>query len=222
MKTHVIFAILLLILTFGCNSSLDQPYQEDTLENDLQTIRQQVGDDEADLLAGYLTLQALGDTDFSGQTYREILSEAETWKQNLQTQLAEQEKQEEIARQQAQEKRARLGAILSVSLVDKGYTEYDYQEYLTYTFSFRNMTQKDIRAFTGKIVFQDLFEREISSISLTYDEVIPADSTIQWNAQTDFNPYIDKDVALRNKKLENIKTAWYPQQILFTDGSKLE
>ena len=57
---------------------------------------------------------------------------------------------------------------------------------------------------------------------MTYDDGIPAKSTKNWNAQTEFNQFMDEDVALKNKDVEDLKISWIPEKILFSDGTTLE
>lgn len=66
---------------------------------------------------------------------------------------------------------------MTVTVYDKGFTEYNYQDYITYKFAFENKTDKDITAFTGQMVFLDLFDKEIKSLNLTYDDGVKANST---------------------------------------------
>ena len=137
-------------------------------------------------------------------------------KEEEEKQLAEKAKKEE------NERIKRLGETLTVSLFAKGFEEYDYQEYITYKFAFENKSEKDIRAFTGNLVLSDLFDKEISSINLTYDDGVPARSTKKWNAQTEYNQFMDKDIALKNKDVEDLKVNWIPTKIIFKDGTTLE
>ena len=116
----------------------------------------------------------------------------------------------------------RLGKALTVSLFEKGFTKYDYQDYITYKFAFENKVDKEVKAFTGEIIFNDLFDKKISSLNLTYDDGVLANSTKKWDAQTDYNQFMDKDVKLRNKDIEDLKIVWIPEKIIYTDGSTLE
>ncbi len=174
------------------------------------------------LLATYFIRAKLLNENIDGKTYSEILSEAKIAKQKqdeedrIQKELAEKAKKEEEARI------ARLKNALTVTIFDKGYTEYNYQDYITYKFAFENKTEKDITAFTGQITFTDLFDKEIKSISLTYDDGVTAQSIKNYSATTDYNQFMDEDQLLKSKNLKQIKLVWKPEKILFADGSKLE
>ena len=116
----------------------------------------------------------------------------------------------------------RLNNALTVAVFEKGFYEADYEDYITFKLAFENKVDKEIRAFTGTIIFTDLFDKEIKSISITYDQPIAAKTTRKWSAQIDYNKFVDSDQRLASKKLADIKTIWKPEKILFSDGTSLE
>ena len=65
-----------------------------------------------------------------------IAKQKQEEEERIQRELAEKAKKEEEA------KIARLKNALTVTIFDKGYSEYDYQEYITYKFAFENKTDK--------------------------------------------------------------------------------
>src|SRR5690606_9440195 len=114
----------------------------------------------------------------------------------------------------------RLNQALTVSIFDKGFSEYNYQEYLTYKFSFDNKTDKDIKAFTGLITLNELFDKEISSFTLTYDKGIPAKSSKNYDAHTNYNTFIEKDVSLKGKEIDNLRFIWTSEKINYEDDEE--
>jgi hypothetical protein len=145
-----------------------------------------------------------------------IAKQKQEEEERIQRELAEKAKKEEEA------KIARLKNALTVTIFDKGYSEYDYQEYITYKFAFENKTDKEITAFTGQIMFTDLFDKEIKSLNLTYDDGVAASSIKNYSATTDYNQFMNEDQLLKSKNLKQIKLVWKPEKILFADGSTLE
>jgi hypothetical protein len=221
MKNKILLFVFAILLV-SCSSPLDKPFKKDNLEEDIIELKKSLSEDELQMLAGFIALKSLGDDKMLGKTYGDLLDEAK----KLREELKKQEEEEKILAEKAKidevERIKRLGGALTVSLFDKGFSEYNYQEYISYKFAFENKTDKDIKAFTGRIIFNDLFDKEISSLNLTYDDGIPANSTKNWNAQTDFNQFMDKDVALKNKDVEDLKVKWIPEKIIFSDNSTLE
>lgn len=92
-----------------------------------------------------------------------------------------------------------------MSCFEKGFTKSNYQEYITYKFVIKNKTNKNIRAVKGSVSFTDLFDEEIKELNFVYDDIIQAGKTVNWNASTDYNMFMDDDKTLVNKDLENLK-----------------
>lgn len=107
-----------------------------------------------------------------------------------------------------------------LEVVDKGFVEGDFQDYITFTFQFTNATDKDIEGVKGQITFNDLFGDQIQRVNLSYDEGIPAGAVKLYRATVDYNPFIDDDTTLRQTDLSKIKTDWDVNTIIYTDGSQ--
>lgn len=213
---------VLAIFIVACSTPLDKPYKEATLEEDIIELKKTLSEEELEILAGYVALKSLGDDKMLGKTYGDLLTEAKELRAELKKQEEEQERLAEQAKIEEAERIKRLGEALTVGLFAKDFMKYNYQEYITYKFAFQNKTDKDIRAFTGTIYINDLFDKEITNFSLTYDDGVPANSTKNWNAQTDYNQFIDKDVTLKGKDIDDLKIKWVPEKIIFSDNSTLE
>ena len=219
-----LFYLLAIIILASCSSPMNNKYSDATFESDLKAIREANALDstEMNLLAMYFVRAKLLNESIDGKSYTQILEEAKIAKQKqeeeerIQRELAEKAKKEEDA------KIARLKNALTVTIFDKGYTEYDYQEYITYKFAFENKTDKEITAFTGQIMFTDLFDKEIKSLNLTYDDGVAASSIKNYSATTDYNQFMNEDQLLKSKNLKQIKLVWKPEKVLFADGSTLE
>ena len=214
--------LLLSVIIISCSSPLDKAYKQDTLEEDIVALKESISEGELTTLAGYIALKTFSGDDMLGKTYNDLLNEATKMQEDLKLQQEEEKKLAEKARIEEAEKIKRLGDALTVSFFDKGFSEYNYQEYITYKFVFENKTEKTMKAFTGEIKITDLFDKEIKSFSLTYDDGVPPNSTKNWDAQTDFNQFIDEDVRLKNKDIEDLKIIWIPEKIIFSDNTTLE
>ena len=206
-------------LLFSCSSPLDKKFNEDTAEEDIKAIKSEIDSTELKLLAGSMFRLKLQDKKLEDMTYAEILEDGKKWK-------AEQEKIEAEQKAQAAKEEAerikRLNQAVMVSCFEKGYTEVDYQDYITYKFVIQNKSEKNIRAIKGGITFTNLFDEEIKSLNFVYDQPIPAGQEVNWNATTDYNQFMDEDQALKNKDLKDLKVVWKPEKIIFEDGTTLE
>jgi hypothetical protein len=213
-----ILTVLLTTALLSCSSPLEKKYSKETFQNDIaEVIKKESLDSTSRLvLMGIPIANAFGGgAQFEGKTYREIIDEAKKKEAEAKA-LAEKAAKEEADRI------ARLSEALAVAVFDKGFYEADYQSYITVKFVFDNKTAKEIRALTGVVVFTDLFDKEIKSISVTYDQAIAAKKNRKWDAQIEYNRYKDSDQLLASKKLADLKVQWKPEKILFSDGSSLE
>ena len=216
--------LLFIGLFASCSSPLNNKYSDATLESDLKAIEEANALDSAEvnLLAMYFFRAKLTNENMEGKSYKEILQQAKTLQQKHDEEERIQKELAESARKEEEARTARLKDALTVTIFDKGYTEYDYQKYITYKFAFENKTDREITAFTGQIMFTDLFDKEIKSFDLTYDDGVKANSITNYSATTDFNQFIDEDKLLKSKNLKQIKLVWKPEKILFADGTTLE
>lgn len=218
-KALIIFSSILMV---ACSSPLDKKYSDDTFEDDAKELRNALDSTEAKLLLGSIFRLTMQQEDLSKMTYGEILENGKAWKAEQERIEAEQKALQEKAAREEAERVARLQNAVMVTCFKKGYTEIDYQDYITYGFAIQNKSEQDIRAVKGEIMFTDLFDDEIKTLSFTYDQPIKAGATSNWNATTDYNQFRDEDVRLRNKNLEDLKIVWKPIKVIFQDGTTLE
>lgn len=215
---------LLIIGLLSCSDPVQKNYSEDKFEEDLVELKSRLDTTDKQMLVGTILRYSMQGKkeELPMMTYEEIINDGKAWKAEQDRIEAEQKVLAEKARKDEEDRITRLGQALTVSCFDKGFTKYNYQEYITYKFAFENKTDKDITAFTGMIIFNDLFDKEITKFSMTYDESVPSGQRKTWNTGTDYNQFKNNDVAMKNKSLDKMKMIWKPEKILFTDGSTLE
>lgn len=221
MKKTLLF-ISLIGLLWSCSSPLDRKFSEESLEKDIKEIKSELDSTELMLLAGsMIRLQMTGEK-LEEMTYREILDNGKEWKAEQEKIEAEQKALAEKAKKEEEARIKKLTESVLVTCYSKSFAEYDYQEYITYKFVIQNKSDKGIRAVKGSISFTNLFDDEIKSLSFVYDQPIAAGKEVTWNAQTDYNQFMDDDVALKNKDLKDLKVVWKPEKVIFEDGTTLE
>lgn len=215
---------LILLAVASCADPLEQAYTEETFPEDMKELVEgkAVTTEQAELIAGQVLAAAFQEKTLVGKTYAQILADGEKAKAEREAQEAEEKRLAEAAAKEEAERTARLNQVLTVALFDKGFERISYSEYITFKFAFENKGAKDIKAFTGQLIINDLFDKEIITSELTYDDPIPAGQKVTWNAQRNFNEFIDEDVALKNKDLDALKCVWKPEKIIFADGTTLE
>ena len=116
---------------------------------------------------------------------------------------------------------------LTVNLLEKGFQESDYQagiirESITISVSFENHSDRDIRAFDGVLVFNDLLDNRVFASSLAINELVQKNSELKWNGKIDYNQFIDSHQRFRNENQENLKVSFILRKILFADGTTNE
>ena len=155
-------------------------------------------------------------------TYAEILEDGKKWRAEQEKIEAEQKALAEKAAKDEAERIKKLTESVIVSCFEKGYSEVDYQDYITYKFVILNKSDKAIRAVKGGITFTNLFDEKIKSLSFVYDKPIEAGEQVNWDATTEYNQFMSGDKTLKNKDLKDLKVVWNPEKILFEDGTTLE
>jgi len=209
-------------IIFSCSSPMAKKYNEETAKDDIAAIKEKLDTTEIQLLAGTMFRLKLQDKKMEDMTYAEILEDGKKWKAEQEKIEAEQKALAEKAKKEEEARIKKLTESVIVSCFEKSFAEYDYQEYITYKFVIQNKSDKEIRAVKGSISFTNLFDDEIKSLSFVYDQPIGAGKEVNWNAQTDYNQFMDDDVSLKNKDLKDIKVVWKPEKVIFADGTTLE
>tara|TARA_Y100000385_G_scaffold4475_1_gene4905 strand:+ start:209 stop:874 length:666 start_codon:yes stop_codon:yes gene_type:complete len=218
--------LLLLIgitaVLFSCTTPMEKKYNEKTALKDIQLIKEAIDSTEFNLLAGSVFRLKFEDKKLEEMTYAEILEEGKKWRAEQEKIEAEQKALAEKAAKDEAERIKKLTESVIVSCFEKGYSEVDYQDYITYKFVILNKSDKAIRAVKGGITFTNLFDEKIKSLSFVYDKPIEAGEQVNWDATTEYNQFMSEDKTLKNKDLKDLKVVWNPEKILFEDGTTLE
>ncbi|MBN4047347.1 hypothetical protein JYU05_02280 [bacterium AH-315-P13] len=214
--------IIISILIFSCSSPMNKKFNEETAKDDLAKITVKLDSTEIGLLAGTMLRLKLQEENLEKMTYSEILDKGKEWKKEQDKIDAEQKALAQKALKEEQERIKRLTESVLVSCYSKGYSEVDYQDYITYKFVIQNKSNKNIRAIKGGITFTNIFDEEITSLNFVYDKSIEAGEEVTWNATTEYNQFKSEDKTLKNKDLKDLKVIWKPEKIIFEDGTILE
>lgn len=209
-------------IIIACSSPLDKKFSEETAKQDLKELEEKIDSTDINLIVGTMVRFAFENKDFNGMTYREILKDGRKWEEEQVKIEAEQKVLAEKAAKEESDRIERLRSTVIVSCYEKGFESYDYEDYITYKFVIKNQSNKEIRAIKGSVTFSNLFDDEIKTLNFVYDQPIEPDNEVTWSASTNFNQFMDDDVALKSKDLKDLKVIWKPEKIIFTDGSSLE
>ena len=250
-KFTVLFACVTLLMTFGCSNPKGQRLTEKNKESFLkefqnskplsETFLQEIQGfknlpkDDADLLNRYVSRHVLmeklrGDAEkeipLVGKTVGEIIELQRQWDKEKAEEEALQKKLAEEAKAKEEAILTELRKTLTLTVFKKGFlpTNYDisrYQEYISFSVTYQNNSQKDIRAFQGTVAFKDLFGDLVKNLNIKITNPIKAGGKANWDGVMDYNQFIDSDVRLRNAELKNLKVDWIPEKIIFADGTTI-
>lgn len=216
---------LILFLAFiGCQNPMDKAYTKATFQSDLEAINksESIDTSEAQMMAGYLMLSEFQKKNLEGKTYNQILTEAKMFKKE---QEEEERKQKELAEKAKREEEARIKKLqesVRVTIFEKSFVKGDWEDGFRFKFAIENLTDKEMRAFNGKITITDLFDKPLKSLNFTYDDPIKANANVKQTLYYDYNQFVNNDGLLKEKDLDDLKITWEPAKIIFKDGTTLE
>ena len=220
MKKLLLSALVVFLLA-AC-SSIDKKYSEDSFKEDVKELKKELSGEDFEILTKEIMRSLMKSEDIEGKTYSELLKEGKAWEERQKEIEAEQKALADKALREEQERIDRLTKAVMVSCFEKGFENYNYQDYITYKFAIQNKSDKDFRAIKGTLIFTDLFDDKIKSMTFKYDQPIKAGESVTWDAQTSYNQFIDEDKSMKNKDLKDLKVIWKPEKIIFEDGTTLE
>jgi Sec-independent protein translocase protein TatA len=223
-------AVLLALLTTGCGKD---PRTVKITEKNKDTFLKEIKDmkgltvEEVGLLMS-VQLQNGMRKAFGGSELRMVDKTVGELLTELKKEAAERDKendrQEKLAAEARAKEEARIAELrkaVTLTVADKGFYKADYEEFITIKVAYENTSGKDIRAFTGKIQFTDLFGKEIFESGVTISNPVKAGARGNWDGSIKYNQFIDHHKALRFADLNDMKIVWKPSSILFADGSKI-
>jgi hypothetical protein len=232
MKKYLALAVLVpAFLLCGCSNIKNKKItaeNRDKIFDEIKTSKQ-LTVEEVQLLQGYMLRQAMASmlskdnaAKDDGKTIGEIIEEQRKWIADEKVRDEEEKQKREKAKAEAEAQQKILRDALSVTIYDKGFESVSYQDYITIKLAYQNTSGKDIRGFKGVLSFQDLFGDTIQNVSLKEDSPLKNGESKRVGRTISYNQFMEKDTKLRNTEMNNLKTVWKPELILFTDGSSLK
>ncbi len=120
---------------------------------------------------------------------------------------------------------AKHEGVVTAEIQGKEYLPSDFesrrlQDRLEFKFLFRSTLSRDVRAFTGSLVFIDLFQREIMSVNVTIEDLLPAKGQLSWSGGIDYNQFMDDHRTVRSKELRDLKVRLDLKSVIYADGER--
>lgn len=119
-----------------------------------------------------------------------------------------------------------LERTIRLSVLRKGFIPSDaaagrYEALFTLNCAYQNTSGRDVRAFTGTVLFEDLFGREIFKSRITISDAIASGQAATWSGTAHYNQFIESHKRFLATPLENMKVVWVPASIIFSDGTQI-
>lgn len=202
--------LLIILLLSACSNPLNTKYNPDTLEEDMKVLKEELPTEDFELIGAYILSQAMQNNSLEGDSYKSILATAKEQKA-----IQEQREAENAAKVEE------MKGYVDINLKEKDTATRNYRSKIYLTIDLINKSDKDIKAFKGKVHFADVMDDHFYSIALSVDNPLPADSTVEWFGGVDHNEFIDGVDKLARTKLDKLNVSWEPTKILFMDDSTL-
>lgn len=219
-------AILSIGFLMSCGSALNNAYSKATAEGDLERIKA-IGElDSANfnILTDFMLKEGLIEPDLKhlDESYNELLEKA---KIEFEAKNKKKEKADKMKGNKSQFQMDQLEHLYEALIIlpDQSNIRKDWsnKNAVFYKMTFINPSDKQIRAFKGKLSFYDLFDTELKSVNFTYNDTIAPKDTMRYEANIDFSSLNNNNVYF-TKDYSDIKVIWRPLKVIYKDGSEVE
>jgi hypothetical protein len=162
----------------------------------------------------------------AGKTVAELIDDARKDAAAEKTAADNQKRLADEAKVKEEAAAAELRKALNLTVFAKGFQPANamagvYGAHITVKCAYENMSGKDIRAFKGTLVFQDLFDVPIYKVAITISDPIKTGEHGKWDGAIEYNQFIAAQTRFRNAELKDMHVVWMPSSIIFTDGAKI-
>jgi hypothetical protein len=114
---------------------------------------------------------------------------------------------------------------IAVQLAGKDFLEGDLLtgqvgDRLAVELEFTSRIDKPVRAFTGVVVFRDLFDQEVLRAGVTCAEELKPHQSIRWRGILGYQPFDEKHRRLRGLGVKDLRTDFVLERVIYADGSR--
>ena len=140
------------------------------------------------------------------------------------------EDEEAALKKKLQEERAaaaeKISKAVTVTLIEKGrqFKNYDpgrFDDRQIFRIGVKNTSDKALEGVSGRLVFVDIFDKEVGSVGFKISETIKPGQDYVWVGSRRYNEFDDEQRAVWNLENDKFKTRFEPGTVVFTDGTKL-
>jgi hypothetical protein len=216
------------MLIGACKSPRDQTLTKEHIVAISKT--KELTGEEVQLLQAFVMRSALARA-FSGadtsqlldstKTIRTAIEEQRKWRHDDSVSTASAKAEAEAAVKRYELEIGRLRTVVTVTPVRKGFSEADYEGYITFQMVAKNNGDKPVSGFKGHVKVTDMFGDLISRLEIKQDEALAPDGEKVFRTSYGYNQFMDRDKKLRYTDYEKMKFIWEPEMIIFADGTQL-
>lgn len=162
-----------------------------------------------------------------GMTIGDAISNQKKWEEEQKIKAAEELALKEKIRKEALEAQKKINSAATVALVKldripKNYDARRYSDQQAFVVAIQNDSQKNMAGISGRIVFTDIFDKEIGSVSFSVTEKILPGQTHTWTGVRDYNQFMKEHRALWEAEEGKYKTTFTPEEVIFEDGERIK
>lgn len=92
---------------------------------------------------------------------------------------------------------------------------------IVFSVALENKEERDIDAVVGRVIFTDMFGKDVAFQMFKFEDTFKAGTTAQWKANHDFNEFNSNDKMLATLRKGKYTTRFIPEAVVFSDGTKL-
>lgn len=209
MKKLIVFLILIILLN-GCSSNIQK---EDAVSTKVDNVRIEQEASESDQISKLE--QEVTDLKTQVNELQNLLNQVTAERDSLQAQLDSIQAESKV-----QDDDVTVLVTDKINIPENP-DEWRFSDSVTFKFSVKNNTDKDIQGVQGILTIKDLFGVNISKVKCDFTgQTIKAGQTVVVdNLGIEINPFIDSEVKIYNTDYRDLKFSYEVSKIVFEDGS---
>lgn len=172
-------------------------------------------------LIGVIVLVIVVNQKFSGVENKNIVDQPVTdVAKTTQTVATNETPQKTEDADSGNEKTKQLQEKVGLEITKKTFFKGDFKDQIQMDLKFTNKTDKNIKGVQGVVTFYGIFDNEITSSKISYDQGISVGQSKIWKSGMDYNRFIDRDVKLKDTELKDLRYEWKVNMIVYENGDK--
>ncbi|MEG0937926.1 MAG: hypothetical protein RSE32_03245 [Comamonas sp.] len=162
-----------------------------------------------------------------GMTIGDAITSQKKWEEEQKIKAAEELALKEKIHKEALEAHKKIASAATVALVKldqrpKDYNARRYSDQQVFIVAIQNNSQKNMAGISGRVVFTDIFDKQIGDVSFSVAEKIMPGQTYTWTGVRDYNQFMREHRMLWEAEEGKYKTSFTPSEVIFEDGERIK